>query len=155
MFERFTDRARMTVTDAQVVARRLGHGKIGTEHLLLGLLEGDGVAARVLGGLGITGGQASLLIAIKGAPGIGVNELAGRERVSPPAMTGAARWAVATPRRWARSASTWRRSGGVSRRRSARAPCSGGPAAAAAATGACRCSAATSRSRPGPRRCSS
>jgi ATP-dependent Clp protease ATP-binding subunit ClpA len=54
MFERFTDRARKAVTDAQVVARRLGHGKIGTEHLLLGLLEGDGVAARVLGGLGIT-----------------------------------------------------------------------------------------------------
>jgi ATP-dependent Clp protease ATP-binding subunit ClpA len=54
MFERFTDRARMTVTDAQVVARRLGHGKIGTEHILLGLLQGDGVAARVLGSLGIT-----------------------------------------------------------------------------------------------------
>src|SRR5918995_923804 len=42
-------------------------------------------------GLGITGGQASLLVAIKRAPGIGVNELAGRERVSPPAMTGAIR----------------------------------------------------------------
>ena len=54
MFERFTDRARRAVTDAQVVARRLGHGTIGTEHLLLGLLQGDGVAARVLGGLGIT-----------------------------------------------------------------------------------------------------
>jgi DNA-binding MarR family transcriptional regulator len=46
---------------------------------------------RELGGLGITGGQASLLIAIKGSAGIGVNELAGRERVSPPAMTGAIR----------------------------------------------------------------
>lgn len=46
---------------------------------------------RELGGLGITGGQASLLVAIKGSPGIGVNELAGRERVSPPAITGAIR----------------------------------------------------------------
>jgi DNA-binding MarR family transcriptional regulator len=46
---------------------------------------------RELHGLGITGGQASLLVAIKRAPGLGVNELAGRERVSPPAMTGAIR----------------------------------------------------------------
>jgi len=55
MFERFTDRARTVTVDAQAAARRLGHGHIGTEHLLLGLLEGDGVAARVLAGLGITG----------------------------------------------------------------------------------------------------
>ena len=54
MFERFTDRARKVVTDAQVVARRLGHGHIGTEHLLLSMLEGDGIAARVLGSLGVT-----------------------------------------------------------------------------------------------------
>jgi ATP-dependent Clp protease ATP-binding subunit ClpA len=54
MFERFTDRARKAVTDAQVVARRLGHGHIGTEHLLLGLLENDGIAARVLSGAGVT-----------------------------------------------------------------------------------------------------
>jgi ATP-dependent Clp protease ATP-binding subunit ClpA len=54
MFERFTDGARKAVTDAQGVARRLGHDRIGTEHVLLGLVEGDGVAARVLGGLGVT-----------------------------------------------------------------------------------------------------
>ena len=54
MFERFTDRARKAVTDAQVVARRLGHGHIGTEHLLLGLLENDGIAAQVLSGAGVT-----------------------------------------------------------------------------------------------------
>ena len=54
MFERFTQGARKAVTDAQVVARRLGHGCIGTEHILLGLVEGDGVAARVLAGLGVT-----------------------------------------------------------------------------------------------------
>jgi DNA-binding MarR family transcriptional regulator len=46
---------------------------------------------RELHGLGVTGGQASLLIAIKRTPGVGVNELAARERVSPPAMTGAIR----------------------------------------------------------------
>ena len=54
MFERFTDRARAVTVDAQAAARRLGHGHIGTEHLLLGLLETDGVAASVLGGLGVT-----------------------------------------------------------------------------------------------------
>jgi ATP-dependent Clp protease ATP-binding subunit ClpA len=54
MFERFTDRARNVAVDAQVAARRLGHGYVGTEHVLLGLLQGDGIAARVLGGLGIT-----------------------------------------------------------------------------------------------------
>ena len=53
MFERFTQEARKATVDAQGVARRLGHGHIGTEHLLLGLLETDGVAAQVLGGLGI------------------------------------------------------------------------------------------------------
>jgi ATP-dependent Clp protease ATP-binding subunit ClpA len=54
MFERFTDRARQVVVEAQVSARRLGHGYVGTEHVLLGLLQGDGIAARVLGGLGVT-----------------------------------------------------------------------------------------------------
>ena len=37
--------------------------------------------------LGITGGQASLLWAIRSQPGLGVRELAGREGVSAPAMT--------------------------------------------------------------------
>jgi ATP-dependent Clp protease ATP-binding subunit ClpA len=54
MFERFTDRARGAVIDAQVVARRLGHDRVGTEHLLLGLLDGSGVAAQVLAGAGVT-----------------------------------------------------------------------------------------------------
>jgi ATP-dependent Clp protease ATP-binding subunit ClpA len=54
MFERFTDRARNVAVDAQAAARRLGHGYTGTEHILLGLLQGDGIAARVLGSLGIT-----------------------------------------------------------------------------------------------------
>ena len=39
MFERFTQGARKATVDAQGAARRLGHGHIGTEHLLLGLLE--------------------------------------------------------------------------------------------------------------------
>jgi ATP-dependent Clp protease ATP-binding subunit ClpC len=36
-------------------ARRMGHNYVGTEHLLLGLLiEGEGIAARVLADLGVT-----------------------------------------------------------------------------------------------------
>ncbi|HSK23591.1 MAG TPA: GNAT family N-acetyltransferase [Egicoccus sp.] len=48
MFERFTDAARRTVVLAQEQARQLRHDYIGTEHLLLGLLEENNVAARVL-----------------------------------------------------------------------------------------------------------
>jgi ATP-dependent Clp protease ATP-binding subunit ClpC len=54
VFERFTDRARRVVVLAQEEARRLNHGHIGTEHVLLGLLgEEDGVAARALQSFGI------------------------------------------------------------------------------------------------------
>jgi hypothetical protein len=55
VFERFTDRARRVLVLAQEEARLLGHGYIGTEHLLLGLIhEGEGIAARVLESLGIS-----------------------------------------------------------------------------------------------------
>ncbi len=49
MFERFTDRARRVVVLAQEEARLLNHNYIGTEHLLLGLVEaGEGPAAGAL-----------------------------------------------------------------------------------------------------------
>jgi ATP-dependent Clp protease ATP-binding subunit ClpC len=55
VFERFTDRARRVLTLAQEEARALRHGFIGTEHILLGLIEeGDGLGARALRSLGIT-----------------------------------------------------------------------------------------------------
>jgi len=55
VFERFTERARQVVVLAQDEARSLGHGYIGTEHLLLGLLrEEEGLAARTLDWLGVT-----------------------------------------------------------------------------------------------------
>src|SRR5690606_41234765 len=53
LFERFTDRARRVVVLAQEEARSLNHNYIGTEHILLGLLdEGEGVAAQALRSLG-------------------------------------------------------------------------------------------------------
>ncbi|MDD5039134.1 MAG: ATP-dependent Clp protease ATP-binding subunit [Dehalococcoidales bacterium] len=54
-FEKFSERARKALTLAQEEARRLNHGYIGTEHILLGLVrEGDGVGAKVLTNLGIS-----------------------------------------------------------------------------------------------------
>ncbi len=53
-FSRFTDRARLVIVKAQEEARGLGHGYIGTEHILLGLLgEGSGLAWRVLSAQGV------------------------------------------------------------------------------------------------------
>lgn len=55
MFERFTDRARRVVVLAQEEARELKHNYIGTEHILLGLIqEGEGVAAKALESMGIS-----------------------------------------------------------------------------------------------------
>jgi ATP-dependent Clp protease ATP-binding subunit ClpA len=54
MFERFTTQARHVVVHAQDEARRLGHGYIGTEHLLLALLDPtSGTAYAVLSGAGL------------------------------------------------------------------------------------------------------
>ena len=53
-FERFTEKAKKVLTLAQDEAEKSHHSYIGTEHLLLGLLrEGDGLAAKVLGNLGV------------------------------------------------------------------------------------------------------
>jgi ATP-dependent Clp protease ATP-binding subunit ClpC len=55
VFENFTDKSLRTVVLAEKQARMLGHDYIGTEHLLLGLIEeGQGVAARALESLDIT-----------------------------------------------------------------------------------------------------
>jgi ATP-dependent Clp protease ATP-binding subunit ClpC len=54
MFDRFTDRARKVMNLAKSEAQRLNHEYIGTEHILLGLVqEGSGVAANVLRGMGV------------------------------------------------------------------------------------------------------
>ena len=49
MFDRFTDRAKKVMNLARQEAQRLNHEYLGTEHILLGLIqEGSGVAANVL-----------------------------------------------------------------------------------------------------------
>jgi ATP-dependent Clp protease ATP-binding subunit ClpC len=55
MFERFTERARKVVVKAQDEARFLKQNYIGTEHILLGLInEKEGIAARVFYELNIS-----------------------------------------------------------------------------------------------------
>jgi ATP-dependent Clp protease ATP-binding subunit ClpA len=55
VFERFSDQARRVLALAQEEARLLDHGRIGTEHILLGLIhEGSGVAAQALERCGIS-----------------------------------------------------------------------------------------------------
>jgi ATP-dependent Clp protease ATP-binding subunit ClpC len=54
MFDRFTERARKVMGLARQEAQRFGHDYIGTEHILLGLVqEGSGVAAQVLKNLDV------------------------------------------------------------------------------------------------------
>ena len=67
-----------------------------------------------LGPLGITGGQAALLWAIRSKPEIGVRELAELEGVSPPAMTTTSigsrppGWSARLARSMTGAASSWR-----------------------------------------------
>ena len=55
MFERFNTQARQSVVHAQEEAQRLNQHDIGTEHLLLGVLDVDGsVAAEALAALSVS-----------------------------------------------------------------------------------------------------
>ncbi len=61
--DRFTERARRVLMLAQEEAKRLGDSYIGTEHLLLGLVQEErGVAARVLRDLGVNPYQVRRII---------------------------------------------------------------------------------------------
>jgi len=54
MFDRFTDRAKKVMSLARQEAQKFNHEYIGTEHILLGLVqEGNGVAASVLQKMGV------------------------------------------------------------------------------------------------------
>ncbi|GAB4271401.1 ATP-dependent Clp protease ATP-binding subunit [Thermincola ferriacetica] len=54
MFARFTERAQKVLMLAQEEAKRLNYTYVGTEHILLGLIqEGSGIAAKVLYELGV------------------------------------------------------------------------------------------------------
>ena len=55
MAERYTSQAKEAIRCAEMAAAELSQNYVGTEHLLLGLVqEGSGVAARILENNGIT-----------------------------------------------------------------------------------------------------
>ena len=82
MFERFTERSRQVVVLAQDEARRLKHGYIGTEHILLGLLrEEEGVAARLLTARGIRLDDVRLVV--ESTIGVGENGTTGQIPFTP------------------------------------------------------------------------
>lgn len=69
MFERFTAAARLAVVQAQDEARQLRHPRIGTEHLLLGVLsEPTMPASQVLARIGLDHDRARRLVVELGRP---------------------------------------------------------------------------------------
>ncbi len=85
MIDRFTEKARNAIELAVGAAEELGHNYVGTEHLLLGLLqEGTGVAARVLDECGVREDRVIELIShlINGNQSVG---LAGQNTYTPSA----------------------------------------------------------------------
>jgi catechol 2,3-dioxygenase-like lactoylglutathione lyase family enzyme len=84
MFERYTERARQVVVLAQDESRQLGHGYIGVEHLLLGLLrEEEGLAARALRSTGLT--VEALRQQVRQLVGVGDTAATGQIPFTPPA----------------------------------------------------------------------
>ncbi|WP_421734607.1 Clp protease N-terminal domain-containing protein [Cellulomonas sp.] len=67
MFERFAKDARESVVQAQEEARALGADRVGTEHVLLGIVRTpDTIAARALDRLGV--GHDAVLAAVRTLP---------------------------------------------------------------------------------------
>lgn len=72
MNDRFTENARAALNTAAEAAYKLSHNYIGTEHLLIGLLSADGVAATVLGENGVEAEKIIELVNQLIAPNTGV-----------------------------------------------------------------------------------
>ena len=74
-YERFTERAQNVLAQSEEEARQLGHGFVGTEHLLLALFDSpDGLAAQILGESGITRSTVEAQIVALIEPGTGSEE---------------------------------------------------------------------------------
>ena len=63
MIDRFTEAAREAISLAAEAAESLGHSYVGTEHLLIGLIEEeDGVAGKVLEANGVRADKVAELV---------------------------------------------------------------------------------------------
>lgn len=94
--DRFTEKAKTAITRAQDSANELGHGYVGTEHLLMGIVrEGEGLGAKVLRESGIDNRTLTALVerfvgrGVAGAPAQGLTPRS--KRVIELAMADAAR----------------------------------------------------------------
>jgi ATP-dependent Clp protease ATP-binding subunit ClpC len=77
-FGKFTERARKTLQRALEEAQRSGHNYVGTEHILLGLIqEEDGVPALVLSSFGISRDQIrrAVELILQGEPSTRLSEI--------------------------------------------------------------------------------
>ena len=82
MVERLSEQAARALHLAHVEARSFGHGRVGTEHLLLGILEeGGNLAIKVLEALDVEPGDVRVELLASKAPGGSVP--ADRPRFSP------------------------------------------------------------------------
>ena len=77
MNDKFTDNAKQAINLAREIAYRLNHNYIGTEHLLMGLMQVDGVASRVLNENGVTVEKVMELVNQLIAPSSGVEMMDG------------------------------------------------------------------------------
>ncbi len=77
MYDKFTENAKNAINLAREVAFRLSHNYIGTEHLLIGLMEVEGVASRILKENGVTVDKVLELVNQLIAPNNGVEMMDG------------------------------------------------------------------------------
>lgn len=77
LYDKFTENAKNAINLAREVAYRLSHNYIGTEHLLIGLMEVDGVASRILEENGVTVDKVLELVNQLIAPNNGVEMMDG------------------------------------------------------------------------------
>ncbi|MGH2353188.1 MAG: Clp protease N-terminal domain-containing protein [Chloroflexota bacterium] len=80
-FEKFTEKAKLTLHLAQQEAQRFNHNYIGTEHLLLGLVASDGIAGKVLAELEI--GTEQVCSAVEFVVGRGDKPVSGEVSLTP------------------------------------------------------------------------
>jgi ATP-dependent Clp protease ATP-binding subunit ClpC len=62
-FDRFTENAKRSLENAEVIATQMGSSYVGTEHILLGVLQQNtSIGAKILGNVGVTFEKAQLVL---------------------------------------------------------------------------------------------
>ena len=103
MFERFTPRARRVIVLAQDAARDMGHAQIKPAHLLVGLQQGEGMAAKAMTQAGVDGARCDSV----SPPSTRASQPPGRSTRCPSASKERSAWSsrCGQPWRWATTTS--------------------------------------------------